>query len=606
MAEIDKNVKNWLIKSSSKITGPFSALEIAQLLVKKHISIIDEARQPNSRWAYVREHPVFAEVVQSLRHEQSNNMEETVNTSPGTQTISKTDWTVTTLNDSGTPTPVVKNDGPYPLNESATKDVSSSILVLTGTSPLPVVTAPAPSTAPAATSTSTSPNSGGTGETFGIANDPRIQMRVKERTRGFSFLIWTMTLVIVAGVGLIVFKKYRGDSTGYDDYIKQALHYNQIQLYDTAIEYYHKAQDIREPDQLTSFQLALPLIQAEPQTTRYRQVLESGLNNQKLNLQETIDTYIGIALTFVVEGDLKKAQDYFNKVLALDPRNFPANIDLAYNFIKRGDYADAGKVFNGLSPSVNYRPYILFGTATLAAESQTLQSDLEADLKAYIETPQPLRKEIALLLAYLGSQSNDDEVLNSAMTAIVHMPLYESTTFVLDPRIDRKIADWQYLEKYCAEIFEKNNSTVVSKAFRAVCLMEEHRDPEAKKWIEEALAQEPKNPEANLSHVRYLINSRHLLEASALLKSPAMEGLSETTFLLGKVCNELNDKKCAMSQFEKALKQKPENVARIYEWAQVSRSKESAAPTWELVKKGLEIQPRYKPLIDLRNQLENQ
>src|SRR4051812_45500802 len=100
--------KNWLIKSSSKIIGPYSATEVAQLLIKKHISIIDEVRQPRGRWAYIRETPIFSEIVHNLRSEQANSAEETASML-ATQTLSRTDL-VPTLPEL-TPTPLLESLG---------------------------------------------------------------------------------------------------------------------------------------------------------------------------------------------------------------------------------------------------------------------------------------------------------------------------------------------------------------------------------------------------------------------------------------------------------------------------------------------------------------
>ena len=159
MADIDKNEKNWLIKSSSKITGPFSAIEVAQGVIKKHISIIDEARTPYTRWSYIREYSIFSEVVESLRYEQATHVEETVTTAQNTQTLSRTDWANT---DVGTPTPSFAQVGG--VGESTKiKDIT-----------------PLQGTSPAANSRqSSAAPSFGNAPSFGAATDQRVQNQMR-------------------------------------------------------------------------------------------------------------------------------------------------------------------------------------------------------------------------------------------------------------------------------------------------------------------------------------------------------------------------------------------------------------------------------------------
>ncbi len=584
MADLDKNEKNWLIKSSSKILGPFSAIEVAQGVIKKNISIIDEARVPQMRWAYIRENSIFSEVVQSLRYEQSTHVEETVTTAQNTQTLSRTDWQNTEI---GTPTPPFLNVDRAEDGLGKIKDVTPAINPLQN------------SLLKAATSI----------PSFGTTGDQRVKSQLEITSKNYSTIIWAVTLLITITISLVIFKKFRGEGKSYEKNIRQAVHFNHILLFEKAVDSFHRAQEAREPDQATSFQLVLPLLQADHHSLWSRKVIETELIRPGLTRQENADALLGIGLSYVIDGDLKKAQDFYNKTLATDPENYPANIDLAFNYLKKGDYGLAAKIFTSLQSSNAYRPYILYGVAALAAESQNYShKELQKELKDYLQNVQPLRKEIGLILAFLQMTDKNIEGLNSTMETLVKIPLQESTDFVFDPRIDRRIIDWDYLEHYCQQIFQNHGASALAKSFRAMCLLEENREVEAKKWIEEALAQEPKDTISNLVHVHFLMKTRHWREAASLLKSPILEKLTVAPLLLGKVCQDLNETTCAQENFKKAYQQNSEDVVRIQFLARtgMGKDKEHLAKTWELVKKGLELQPQYKPLIELRDQLENE
>lgn len=59
----------WIVKSDSKILGPYSYEQIQDLIQKKQISLIDEVRDSETRWLYVRENQEFAKIVEAIRKE---------------------------------------------------------------------------------------------------------------------------------------------------------------------------------------------------------------------------------------------------------------------------------------------------------------------------------------------------------------------------------------------------------------------------------------------------------------------------------------------------------------------------------------------------------
>lgn len=91
--------KKWLIKSDQKITGPFSYEQVEELLRKRQISLIDEIRDMERRWSFIREVPELKDLVETVRKEvdNSNELTQTVQTKANqeTQSINRKDVTVT-------------------------------------------------------------------------------------------------------------------------------------------------------------------------------------------------------------------------------------------------------------------------------------------------------------------------------------------------------------------------------------------------------------------------------------------------------------------------------------------------------------------------------
>lgn len=77
--------KKWLIKSNSKLLGPFTADQIEELLRKKQISLIDEIRDMESRWQYLRENKFFSKAIEQVRKEIDSKSEATKTVQTTTQ-----------------------------------------------------------------------------------------------------------------------------------------------------------------------------------------------------------------------------------------------------------------------------------------------------------------------------------------------------------------------------------------------------------------------------------------------------------------------------------------------------------------------------------------
>ena len=103
--------KKWLIKTDQKITGPFSYEQIEEQLRKKQISVIDEIRDMEKRWSFVREVPELKALVESIRSEMDSNSEltQTVQTRTHQDTISITKKEIT-IPAENRPTPKIENN----------------------------------------------------------------------------------------------------------------------------------------------------------------------------------------------------------------------------------------------------------------------------------------------------------------------------------------------------------------------------------------------------------------------------------------------------------------------------------------------------------------
>ena len=84
----EKNLeKKWLVKSENRILGPYHFDQIEDLLKKRQISLIDEIRDTDTRWLYIRENTEFKYIVENIRKELESKNESTKTYQTGSKTL---------------------------------------------------------------------------------------------------------------------------------------------------------------------------------------------------------------------------------------------------------------------------------------------------------------------------------------------------------------------------------------------------------------------------------------------------------------------------------------------------------------------------------------
>jgi hypothetical protein len=85
--------KKWLIKSDNKIVGPYSTDQLENLLLQRQVALIDEIRDMDNRWLYIREVAELKVLTEQIRleHDKKSEQTRTYQTSgANTNTVSQT------------------------------------------------------------------------------------------------------------------------------------------------------------------------------------------------------------------------------------------------------------------------------------------------------------------------------------------------------------------------------------------------------------------------------------------------------------------------------------------------------------------------------------
>lgn len=574
--------KNWLIKSSTRILGPFDFSEVAELLKTRQVSVIDEIRQPHGRWAYIRENALFLEIVKNIRDEQDTVAENTMTQSVAQYTQTKTDH----LPDELTPTPVPHFDSSYPGRNI--KDVTPSVQT------------------PATIGNSTPTKS------YGSSGDSRVQGRLKEKSNHLRWALLSIAIVVVGLVAFSISQKDKNKAVGHDELMSQALRYKSMGLYEKALQSFTKGSKLKIPSDDLKVQMAPVLISEDRQSLLGRRILEGALAQDGLSRSQIVEAYLGIAVSYMMDGDLKQGEDTLNKAIGYEPFNLSALLNLAIIELKKGQFQKAMEDFSAIFKRHPESMLALFGQSIATVEYAKGTSDLSslrklmADIKENIKTTGYLREELSLVLVYASSLLGDVDTVNQSVVHFLGQVPGQSTLYTHPLLVDWRFTQWDYLEKYCAELYQKQTPHAELKALRAVCLMELNRDTDADKFIQEAVTEAPKDPYVLAVQASFLNKMGRTQEAMAVLNMPELKPLKVRNLLLGTICFEAKDAACAQKAYGEVYRQSKQNAMVLHGLAWSALENKNRASAYDYVRAGLQAEPNYIPLLELRERLESE
>jgi hypothetical protein len=215
MMYLQKNSeKKWLIKSENKILGPFSFDQILDLLRKKQISIIDEVRDPETRWLYVRENNEFKNIVEEIRKEIDSRQESTKTYQ------SSTGFTGVTTSSFEENLQKTKTDIVFDQEEDTqTRDVE--VVKETVNAP-PVENIPLMRVEKA--------------KLYGVLNDGNVQEKIGDYSRRLKILTATIFLMLIAAVGGYYYYQHKNVTRKEEELVIQIKRLSNYGLYDQAAE----------------------------------------------------------------------------------------------------------------------------------------------------------------------------------------------------------------------------------------------------------------------------------------------------------------------------------------------------------------------------------
>lgn len=563
----------WLVRSSGKILGPYAFEEVAALIGAHEVSILDEIRDPNTRWNFVREHKKFSKLVNDIRTKEAQFLDQETETGARSATVKdyeigreltgeNTNETTGELNPQSIKIPTPQRPAEHKLSTDSTPSYS-----LTGS----------------------------------------LQ---KRRVRSW-FLGAAVVGIFLFGVYLLQFHSEDVQQTmSADEYIKIAKVNRAIGSFERALEFYRKAESLGPLDLVSKIQVASLLIEVNNQTLEARKTIEEVLAKVSGGDASRTEAQLVQGLSYFKEADYLKAEQVYKSILFSDSKQVEARTNLGLIHLVRSEFEAANKEVLILQKEGYSEPLLVLASAFVNLglnennPDASLLKSASDDLERLNRRSAEYRLEAQLMRAVIAQKLED----TSRAERIIENLLEDDPNLSKDHShnllLDRQLLRWEKLSMYCDFLTSKLPEGPASRGLSSYCSFQKEETNLAIKKIEEARNQFPMSALLVGLHAHYLLSTNRLPEAKQLA-----EGVRETSQLARRVyaeaCLQQKDWSCAEKNWTDVMSAQSGDAGAMRALAYIQFSKHSPERALDFIKTGLVKAPNYKPLLELRARLDN-
>lgn len=547
--------KQWIVKSSGKVIGPFSQDEVSQLIRDRKVSIIDEVKDPNNRWKYIREHPIFLDIVRSMKESKP---------SPRIQQDERTDTMAIA-----------------PMNLTPqTSDNSSLDALLDRKKEEQVVTQ------------------------VKIKTQQIIAKRKSEEKKSntLPLMIGLIVLCISSGLGFwwMHQQKNKDVKLTYEEYIQNARKHSRLGNSELALVQFQKALEQGPLSASDTIDYALALISLNSYVEG-SQVLQSQLPSQ-LTPPLKAKSQAAFALAAMKESNWSEVEKNFALINQSGLYKYESYVNRGLISALKGEYTRAAfelqREYLANKKEILFLAGWAYSIFSLPQNEAIKIEELKIQLKEASEKSSAWPTEIYILyLRSLLETNNKTEALE-VLKKILDHDLFSSRDHIKSSLIERKFLSPDIISKYCLEsatLFEAK----WSQALISICAGIKSDWGSAINSIQEARKTDPKEFLFLGPQAFYFVQAGRLEEARVILKIAPYGSLQLPMILRARVCEIENNLGCAFDVWKRLAEIAPSQIAAIAGVAAGYQNQGQAEFAKEYLNRGLSIAPWYRPFVEL-------
>ena len=408
----------WLIKSDYKILGPYSFEQVEDLIMKRQISLIDEIRDMDLRWSYVREVPDFRPLVDKVREEidKKSDMTQTVQTSTSQKTVSADPLgTITAF-------PRLDQNHEEILLESVA-DISAGLVQKEALRRKPMAT---------------------------LVEPPK-----KVSNFSLKAIVIAGMILVLGSAGAWFFMTYFGQSKNEKIIFQQIRKYNLYAQDDKSIDLFKKLPPESQDKIVTDL---IPLwLKLEASgalsSTHMLDLMTKGkvVGNERKSQYQLVKFNKAFNL-----GDVQNAKEALIKAIDLDPTAVDVKENDAILSFSQKKYADSARLFKNLYDQSSEGRY-LYGYVLSQIDAHSINGSAAFQLiEKHLNSRIDFKKELLFLQIYILKKilPPNSEQLRNYLSLFLDFPHQMAKYFRMSSLINRTSYNWEDLESLRLSIFD--------------------------------------------------------------------------------------------------------------------------------------------------------
>ncbi len=589
----------WLVKSGGRILGPFTKEDVIQLLQSREIVVLDEISHSHQRWSYIRDHAAFAKVVEDLRQAQfKDHSEDTFTDSMGgslTESItealdSEVSDELTDDLDGFVQSEEIVYDNVKDIEDSKNFKVNQGVF----------------SGAPGAEG-SASRRQGRPAPAYAMSGDKRVRREVQKKSQWLRMAVIGGLVVALSFVLINNFlvRPMIDHTEAKDDFLnaKKKIYVGEVA---EGYEILRSASQRDPENEELKFYLGVLEIQEGGQTVRGRELLRSVLGHSELGYM----AHTAMGLSELKDGELDRAEDSLHQALLLKPDYYSATLNLGVIALYRQDYSTAIQYFSSVAetfPDVAVAHMLLAMTHFEAGQNQSSQDHYRLALKGLgdlLASSSEYRQEAELLRGYIYLLLGESERAEAQVEAILSVDPFLIEEFRPNLLLHRDVMSWTKVRDWCEDFVQGVLQSARVMALRALCLAKIGRRIDARRAIDSAVNQSPRDTIVQ-SIFAYVLWQMGMMDQAGVALANAMEQNRSGNEVLplvlqARFCYRNGDIECAIRFWQQVLQMDPKSVLALGQLAKIHFEKREFTTSQNFLIRGFSLSDNYKPLYQVR------
>ena len=411
----------WIVKSDSKILGPYSYEQIQDLIQKKQISLIDEVRDSETRWLYVRENQEFAKIVEAIRKELDAQQDSTKTY----QSISKTfEHSLKTK----TEIPQYTNVNTDVQEASVVKEIiqnqiNDKAILFEDSSRREKV------------------------KFYGFQKDQSFKNQIEQnKKRNLIAALVVVGIAAAAGYGFLNYQKYNLEKQD-EQLILSFKKFKFMGLDRRAISLYEKFSDSNKAKVLPELIDYFPFL--EPSGQLQIQDIESLQAKSTLSVEQKANIELVYFWSAMQSQNINLAQEHLVKARTLQPTNMLIKENEALIEFMKNKYQKSYQLFSELAKQEVNGRYLLgmgLNVAYLPDVEKTLaMQTLSQQIENYTNVKFEFRKELLLVQLILSHELKNDILYQLTWKNFLNTPVALTNFFKKPSLLMPHAYDWKSL-----------------------------------------------------------------------------------------------------------------------------------------------------------------